>query len=90
MTDELILHREIREPVLSLGNEECGELFKALLNYKWDKAEQIQLLKGADIAFMFIRAQMDKDSEKIEKQNHARRENGKKGGRPRKTQIAQE
>lgn len=55
----------------------------ALIDYS--EAGEIPELDGiTQMAFSFIRSQMDRDSEKYESRVAANRENGKKGGRPKK------
>ena len=55
----------------------------ALIDYS--EAGEIPELDGiTQMAFSFIRSQMDRDSEKYESRVTANRENGKKGGRPKK------
>ena len=55
----------------------------ALIDYSEDG--EIPELDGiTQMAFSFIRSQMDRDNEKYESRVAANRENGKKGGRPKK------
>lgn len=71
------------EQVNTLTDSEAGRLFKALVNYK--NGEEPKNLSGMEqIAFLFIRQQMDYDCEKYERRCEQNRKNGMKGGRPRK------
>ena len=71
------------EQVNALTDSEAGRLFKALVNYK--NGEEPKNLSGMEqIAFLFIRQQMDYDCEKYERRCEQNRKNGMKGGRPRK------
>lgn len=55
----------------------------ALIDYS--EAGEFPKLDGiTQMAFSFIRSQMDRDNEKYESRVAANRENGKKGGRPKK------
>lgn len=55
----------------------------ALIDYS--EEGEIPVLDGiTQMAFSFIRSQMDRDNEKYESRVAANRENGKKGGRPKK------
>ena len=71
------------EQVNALTDSEAGRLFKALVNYR--NGEEPKNLSGMEqIAFLFIRQQMDYDCEKYERRCEQNRKNGMKGGRPRK------
>lgn len=71
------------EQVNALTDSEAGRLFKALVNYR--NGEEPKKLSGMEqIAFLFIRQQMDYDCEKYERRCEQNRKNGMKGGRPKK------
>ena len=71
------------EQVNALTDSEAGRLFKALVNYR--NGEEPKNLSGMEqIAFLFIRQQMDYDCEKYERRCEQDRKNGMKGGRPKK------
>lgn len=71
------------EQVNALTDSEAGRLFKALVNYR--NGEEPKNLSGMEqIAFLFIRQQMDYDCEKYERRCEQNRKNGMKGGRPKK------
>ena len=72
--EDLILHPDIAEPVMTLSDRDMGTLFKALMIYRWRGEEPKDLSAAADMAFIFIRTKMDMETE-------AR---GKLGGRPKK------
>lgn len=62
-----------------LTNAEIGQLIRAMVNYS--QTGEIERLSGAlEMAFSFIRLQMDRDREKWEKTKKRRSEAGKKGG----------
>lgn len=74
--------------VLRLQDEEAGRLFKSLFPYgrrqvKPDFEENPALAMAFDILSMAI----DRDNEKYERRCDANRENGRKGGRPKKDQT---
>ncbi len=74
--------------VLRLQDEEAGKLFKSLFPYgrrqvKPDFEENPALAMAFDILSMAI----DRDNEKYERRCDANRENGRKGGRPKKDQT---
>lgn len=84
-----ILYRNYIEPVNQMSDEQAGQLFKAVLAYV-NGLEVPKLDASAVTAFYFIKSNLDMDSAKYEKRCAANRENGKKGGRPRKNAEPQE
>ena len=69
------LHKIEYEAIKNLPSEEFVIITKAIYNYGFDKTEPTNLTSNLQIAFNFIKVRLDHD--------HKRRENGKKGGRPR-------
>jgi len=79
-----------RQHVDLLTDEDAGRLWKAIFDYQesgclpeFSGSPQQGMLQ---MAFSFIRAQLDRDSAAYEKRCAENRENGKKGGRPPKAQ----
>ena len=78
-----LIYHEYREPLELLTDEQRGRLLMALIDYS--ESGTVPELDGISMmAFSFIQKQMDRDSEKYENRCNSNRENGKKGGRPRK------
>ena len=77
-----VLYFDYRKHLDFLTDEECGRLFKALLDYGETK-KQPELEGAALMAFSFIACQMDRDAEKYAETCRKRSESGKKGGRPK-------
>lgn len=78
-----LIYHEYREPLELLTDEQRGRLLMALIDYS--ESGMVPELDGISMmAFSFIQKQMDRDSEKYENRCNSNRENGKKGGRPRK------
>lgn len=73
------------EPLKSLTYEQIGKIFMAMFQYEKTK-EKPELDQVSDMAFYFIRSQMDRDRQTYEEKCERSRQNGMKGGRPRKTQ----
>jgi len=73
------------QPIQDLSDAECGRLFKALLRYSAGE-EPIKLDGRESIAYAFIKAQIDRDTEAYEAKVKALSENGAKGGRPKSKQ----
>lgn len=82
--DSFVLYFDYRKHLEFLTDAECGQLFKALLDYGETK-KQPELDGAALMAFSFITAQMDRDAKKYAETCRKRSESGKKGGRPKKT-----
>ena len=76
------------EPLKSLTYEQIGKIFMAMFQYEKTK-EKPELDPVSDMAFYFIRSQMDRDRQTYEEKCERSRQNGMKGGRPRKTQKSE-
>lgn len=75
-------------PVRDLSDEEAGRLFKAVLAYV--NGEEVPELNGKEkIAYSFIQVRIEADRGSYEKKCRVNRENGAKGGRPKKKQEPQ-
>ena len=76
-----ILFNDLRDPVLSLPDEEAGKLFKAIFEYQNGGVHQ-ELKGSTGMAFSFIKQQLDRSAEHYEMICERNRVNGAKGGRP--------
>ena len=81
-----LLYVDIIHSVNILNNEEAGQLFKHILDYVNDKNPILEdrLLQAT---FEPIRQSLKRDLEKYDRRLEVARNNGEKGGRPRKTEI---
>lgn len=78
-----MLRAEHITQVESLDNDKAGILLKAI--YRYANGRELPEMDGMTMmAFSFIRDQIDRDNEKYWRTVEARREAGKKGGRPPK------
>ena len=78
-----LVYLDWRQHLELLREEERGRLIMALFDYQ--ETGKLPVFSGAlQMAFSFIRAQIDRDSEAYERQCSTNQENGKKGGRPPK------
>ena len=78
-----VLYLDYEEHISLLSDEQCGVLLKAI--YAHETGKDIPKMDGmVKMAFSFIAAQLDRDSQKYEKTSDVRSEAGKKGGRPKK------
>ena len=84
-----LIYHEYREPLKLLTDEQRGQLLMALIDYS--ESGVVPELDGISMmAFSFIQSQMDRDSKKYENRCSSNRENGKKGGRPKKENDSEE
>ena len=67
-----------------LSDAEAGRLLKALMHYI--NADVIDLPGQEKLVFAMLKAQIDRDAANYQEFTDKQRENGKKGGRPKKTQ----
>lgn len=77
------LYNDYIDHVELMSDEDAGKLFKAILKYE-NGMETGELSDVAAIAFSFIKNQLDRDADKYEEICRKNRQNGMKGGRPRK------
>jgi len=84
MKNSFLIYHEYRYILADLTNEEIGILFRSLLDYEIDKIEPnfTGILK---MAFRLIKCNLDRDSDKYDKRCETSVQNGKLGGRPRKS-----
>ena len=80
-----LIYLDYQEQFDLLTDEEAGRLIKAIIKY--EKTGEIPKLDGMlKMAFSFIKTQLDRDREKYNKKCEKNKENGRKGGRPKKEQ----
>ena len=84
MTESFILYTEYIDYTDKLTDSQCGVLMRAILAYQTDR-ELPEMDALTDMAFTVIRNDMRRNSIKYEQRCKENRENGKKGGRPKKT-----
>lgn len=74
---------DISETVDVLSDAEAGRLLKAMLHYGMDGT--VDQLPGQEkLVFHMLKAQIDRDRDSYDQKSQRNRENGAKGGRPRK------
>lgn len=73
-----------------LSLEDRGSLVSALFNYSMCGTIPDDLQPVVKMAFGFIKQDMDRDAEKYREKCEINRENGKKGGRPKKQTVTPE
>ncbi len=99
-TKSFILHTDTLAVLDEMTDAQAGKLFKAIKEYQLSGAERCEQDVEADtdsplkdfvirIAFAPFRAQFERDAEKYEKKVEKNRENGSKGGRPKKSEKTQ-
>jgi hypothetical protein len=77
-----ILYLDSLEVLDDLDDSQVAELFRAIVAYQ--KGDEITLSKIVKIAFLPIKQYLERDGDKYSRFVESRRENGKKGGRPKK------
>ena len=77
-----VLFNDLSVPVKALSNEDAGQLFKAIFEYQNGGIER-ELTPSVEIAFIFVKQQLDRNQEKYEAICERNRINGAKGGRPK-------
>lgn len=87
MRDSFVLYCSLREPLKKLSENETGSLFKAILDYVADGTEPGGLSQAAEMAFMFVKSQLDRDSEKYNAICQKRAEAGRLGGKQRQANV---
>jgi hypothetical protein len=75
----IVIYTDLLQHVQKLSLEEAGAVFIAILNYS-STGEMPELSAAADMCFSFIRAQIDRDSEKWENIREKRALSGRIGG----------
>ena len=82
MKNSLVIYTSYQEQLSLLTMEQRGVLLTAILAYA--SGDDMPEMDGITcMAFAFIKADIDRDAERYEKICEARREAGKKGGRPK-------
>lgn len=83
MKNSFLIYYEYEEQLSILSDEELGQLIRAI--FKYEKNNVIPNFKGVlQIAFLFIKGNLDRDREKYDKRCETSANNGKLGGRPPK------
>lgn len=82
MRDSFVMYTANIDQISLLNMEQRGNLFTAIMLYAADK-ELPQMDGMTQMAFSFIKAQLDRDNQKYQKMVESRREAGKLGGRPK-------
>ena len=82
----IVIHTDIKEMLDLLSDVEAGQLFKAIIAYAEDGTiPQPENNRVLGMMFLFIKNQIDRDYAKYIERRDTNRENGRKGGRPKKT-----
>lgn len=86
MRDSFLLYTEYSEHIKLLDLEERGELLTAIMAYAAG-VELPDMDTATAMAFSFIKSRMDRDEERYNKTVEARKEAGKRGGRPKQEET---
>lgn len=86
MKDGFVIYTKYEEQIKMLTDTQAGILLRAMIAHQ--KGEPLPKMDGLTaMAFTFIRQQNDEDGKRYEEICRINKENGMKGGRPRKTLI---
>ena len=86
MRKGFVVYFDNKEQFEMLTDEQCGALFKAMLHFASEGKEPEFSDPVLKIAFSFLRGQILRDTEKYEETCRKNAENGRKGGRPKKSE----
>ena len=86
MKNSFILFQNYREYFEDLTGDEAKELLFAIFDYEKTRVKPVNLSAKVGCYFLVIKQQLDKNYEEYLKIADKNRENGAKGGRPKKTQ----
>lgn len=89
MKDSFVLYTSIKDVLDELTDEEAGILFKAIVEYQ-ATGEVPELPRCLKLFFITVKQDLDRNNEKYEETCRQRRENGKKGGRPKKAKASED
>lgn len=89
MKESFLLYKAFYEPIKYLTDEQMGRLFRAIYEYQINGSEP-QADDVINMAFMFFKNQFRLDNEKYSRLVEKQRDNGKKGGRPKKETLSDE
>lgn len=82
MKNSFVLYTDYLEHIQDMDLEQLGTLFLAIFHYQ--RGEDLPEMDAeTNMAFKFIRFQLDKDNKKYEETTEKRKEAGKLGGRPK-------
>lgn len=75
---------DVSDTIDLLSDEEAGRLFKALMHYGNDNEDIIDLPGQEKLIFSMLKTQIDRDAATYQDKCEKLKENGAKGGRPKK------
>lgn len=81
--NSFLMYLDYEEQFNLLTDEQIGQLMRAI--YQYEKTREVPELEGIlKMAFSFMKTQLDRDREKYQAKCEKNKENGSKGGRPKK------
>ena len=83
--ESFLLYNNFYGPIKHLDDKKLGQLFRAIYEYEVN-GEIIDLDSDIKMAFDFFKNQLDVDSEKYKKIVERNKQNGSRGGRPKKSE----
>lgn len=86
--DGFVIYKSFYSPIQNLSDESLGKLLRAIFEYQINGV-CIELPADVMMAFHFFKSRFDIDNEKYESIVERNKNNGKKGGRPSKNELAE-
>ena len=86
-----ILYYDYRQHFNLLPDDQLGKLLRAVMDFEENGTEpDFHEFPALQMCFSFLRANLARDREEYERSCNAKRENGKKGGRPKNQPVFEE
>lgn len=86
MKDTFLIHKEYQDMIDALTDEQAGAFLKAMMRYAFEGEDPEVDDQSVRLTFIMVRKYIDRMTEKYDRICAVNRENGSKGGRPRKTE----
>lgn len=86
MKETFLIHKDYQDMIDTLTDEQAGIFLKATMRYVFEDAEPEFDDQAIRLTFIMVRKYIDRMTEKYERMCAVNRENGSKGGRPKKTE----
>ena len=87
--ESFLIFKAFYEPIKELSNEDLGQLFRSIFEYQINDIEPPNTSR-IYMAFLFFKNQFRLDEIKYNAKVEVNKNNGSKGGRPKKTEISED
>lgn len=90
MKNSFIFYYEYKQHLQLLNDKELGQLMRAIIGYEIDGVEPVIISGKVQMAYSFMKSNLDRDRVKYDTKCTRNSENGKRGGRPVKSETEEE